>query len=325
VLQRVTATVREHAMFDPGDRVLAMVSGGPDSMCLLHSLHMLRRLLRIEIEVFHFDHRLRPESGKDADYVRRAAARLGVPFHLRVAEDEPAKGESVEEWARRARLAAVLDVRTRTGLRRVATGHTLDDQAETLLLAMIHGRGLSGMAGIQPVMADALVRPMLDVRRSEVEAFCRSLGLRPRGDPTNLDPRFLRNAIRLEVMPVLERASGRDVKAAFARTADLLRRELPEATAWDSSEMSDQAAISVAKLREASPPASARLVRDALLALSGARMTRAHIEAVLDLARGRPGRRRNLPGGLLATRDREYVRLSRTSPTSRSSPESQDR
>src|SRR5437764_14993842 len=94
VLERVTQAARQHEMFSSGDRVLVAVSGGPDSTCLLHSLHMLSRLLQVEIEVFHFDHRLREDSGQDAAYVRRTAEKLGVSFHLSEAEDRPAAGES---------------------------------------------------------------------------------------------------------------------------------------------------------------------------------------------------------------------------------------
>src|SRR5256885_1355169 len=111
VLERVTATIREHDMFASGDRVLVAVSGGPDSTCLLYSLHLLRRLFRIELEVFHFDHRLRPDSGKDAAYVKRTAEKLRLPFHLRAADSKPAKGESVEAWARLHRLNAAFAVR----------------------------------------------------------------------------------------------------------------------------------------------------------------------------------------------------------------------
>src|SRR5207244_9182361 len=93
VLERVTATAREHHMFDPGDRVLVAVSGGPDSTCLLYSLWMLRGLFKVQLEVFHFDHRLRPDSAKDAQYVSRTATKLKLPFHLREAKDEPKKGE----------------------------------------------------------------------------------------------------------------------------------------------------------------------------------------------------------------------------------------
>src|SRR5919198_2264004 len=92
VLERVTSTAREHDMFSPGDRVLVAVSGGPDSTCLLYSLHMLRRLFKIELEVFHFDHKLRPDSAKDAQYVKRTAAKVKLPFHLREAHGKPQKG-----------------------------------------------------------------------------------------------------------------------------------------------------------------------------------------------------------------------------------------
>src|SRR5947207_6017515 len=179
VLERVTATVRQHAMFLPGDRVLVAVSGGPDSTCLLHALHRLRRLLRIRLEVFHFDHRLRPDSGKDADYARSQAARLKLPFHLRAAEDRPEPGEAVEAWARARRLGALAGVLRDAPATRAATGHTLDDQAETVRLALARGGGLGAVAGIPPVEGP-LVRPLLDVTRAEVEAFARSLRLRPR-------------------------------------------------------------------------------------------------------------------------------------------------
>src|SRR6266480_7983663 len=184
VLERVTQTAREHDMFSPGDRVLVAVSGGPDSPCLLHSLHMLRRLFKIELEVFHFDHRLRSDSAKDAQYVKRVAGKLRLPYHLRVAESRPGTGESVEAWAREERYVAAIRVLVETGGSTVATGHTLDDQAETVLIGLIRGGGLERLAGIAQE-ASLFARPLLDIRRLEVEAFCRALRLRPRFDMTN--------------------------------------------------------------------------------------------------------------------------------------------
>ncbi|MGZ8624829.1 MAG: tRNA lysidine(34) synthetase TilS, partial [Actinomycetota bacterium] len=137
ILERVTATSREHELFLPGETALVAVSGGPDSVCLLSALHALRRLLRIRLEVVHVDHRLREGSGDDAAYVRRLCARLKVPFHLRSAEGRPPRGASVEAWARAQRHRAFDDVRREIGVRRVALAHTLDDQAETVLLAVL--------------------------------------------------------------------------------------------------------------------------------------------------------------------------------------------
>jgi tRNA(Ile)-lysidine synthase len=319
VLERVTATVRQYGMFIPGDHVLVAVSGGPDSTCLLHALYLLRRLLRIRLAVFHFDHRLRPDSGKDATYARRQADRLKLPFHLRVALDRPARGESVEAWARAVRLGALAGVLRDAPATRAALGHTVDDQAETVLLALSRGGGLDAVAGILPVEGP-LVRPLIQVERKEVEAFVRALRLRPRTDPTNRDLRLPRNAVRHVVLPSMERAMGREVRTALARSAshlrrdaDLLSRLAEEATRELLEEVPQGFELPAAGLAALPTPLAGRVVRTGLLR-AGALPTQDHIEAVLDLARGRPGRRRHLAEGLIAKRDKEYVRVARTSP-----------
>jgi tRNA(Ile)-lysidine synthase len=329
VLERVTRTAREHEMFGPGDRVLVSVSGGPDSVCLLYALWQLRRLFEIELEVFHFNHRLRKDSARDGEYVRRLAERLKLPFHLRSAGSAPAKGESIEAWATVERMNASNVVRKEIGAQQIAEGHTLDDQAETVLLNLIRGTGLEGMSGIWPGSREqAIVEPLLDVERVEVEAFCRALHLRPRDDPTNRDPRHLRNAIRLKVLPAMERATGREVKGPIVRTADLLRADRTELYTAAVEEMrravseSDgEQRFDVARLRLLSRPVASRVVRLALYRIltigEGPAWTSEAVDAVLDLAEGRPGRRRDLPAGLKARRERGYVSVSRTSPESR--------
>jgi tRNA(Ile)-lysidine synthase len=322
VLERVTATVRRYEMFLPGQTVLASVSGGPDSVCLLYSLHSLRRLLRIKLEVFHLDHRIRRDSGKDAEYVRRLAGRLELPFHPRICEFEPKQGESIEAWGRAMRMYYSAEVRRETGAERLAEGHTLDDQAETVLIALIRGGGLDALGGIEPALGGE-VQPLIDVRRTEVEAFCRALRLRPRRDPTNMDTRLLRNAVRLKVLPAIERSVGREVRATLARTADTIRQDehFLKRQAFEASEelVEEQPGgfgIDPVGLLTVPRPIAARVVRDLMYRLK-ATPTQEAIEAVLDLAAGRPGRRRDLAGGLVASRDREYVSLSRTSPESR--------
>jgi tRNA(Ile)-lysidine synthase len=319
-------------MFRPGDKVLVCVSGGPDSVCLLYALRYLRRLFKVRLEVFHFDHRLRPDSSRDAEYVRRLAARLGIPFHLREATDAPSKGSSVEAWATVARGDAANRVRKAIGAQVIAEGHTLDDQAETVLMNLIRGGGLEAVSGIWPGGSrhghSTLAQPLLDVERAEVEAFCRALHLRPRRDPTNRDPRQLRNAIRLEVLPAIERATGREVRRPIARSADLLRADRMELYASAIHAMSrivsgtpDEPRFDAAALRALPRPIASRVVRLALYRVMErddvAPWSREAVEAVLDLADGRPGRRRDLPNGLKARREREYVSVSRTSPESR--------
>jgi tRNA(Ile)-lysidine synthase len=314
VLERVTATVREHDMFHAGDTVLVCVSGGPDSVCLLESLVRLRRLFRIRLEVFHFDHRLRDDSRADAVYVRRLAARHSLPFHLRVAEDAPAGGESVESWATGARSSAMAEVRREISADRIVEGHTLDDQAETVLLNLIIGTGLDGLAGIWPDGSHA--QPLLDVPREDVEAFCSALGLRPRRDPTNEDRRFLRNRIRIDAIPLLEDVTGRQVKATLARTASVLHADrlelLRQAHIEERSivEHRDGEVLFEARPLAALPHAlGMALWQLGVVDDEMAPWTRDSVHAVLDLAVGRPGRRRDLVGGRTARRDRTYVRV----------------
>jgi tRNA(Ile)-lysidine synthase len=316
----VTATAREHEMLEPGDVVLVACSGGPDSVCLLYALHHLRRLLKIHrLEVFHFDHRLRDDSARDSAYVRAMAERLHHPFHVRIADTAPARGGSVESWARTARRNASLEVAAEIGATRIATAHTMDDQAETVLMRALMGSGLSGVAGIKPVLG-WWIRPLIGVRREEVEEFCRALHLRPRIDPTNRDPRFLRNSIRHKALPALERATGRDVVAPLARTADLLReddrellRQMQAAFGRVFRRTPEGATLQVERLLALPSPVAERVIAQALFRLAQP-ATRQDIRAVLDLARGTPGRRRDLTVGSTAVREREYVRVSRPSP-----------
>lgn len=322
VLERVTATVREHELLLPGESVMVAVSGGPDSTCLIHALVELRRLLGIDLAVFHFDHRLRPGSAEDAAYVRRTAERLRLPFHLAQATTRPEPGGSVEEWGRRARYAALALAMRDAGATKGATGHTLDDQAETVLLALVRGGGLDAVAGIWPEQG-GIVRPLLGVTREEVEAFCRAKRLRPRVDPTNRDTRLLRNAIRLKVLPALERAAGREVRATLARTARLLRRDAEllrrlatEAAVELLEETPEGVRLPAAALATLPAAVGARVARDAAYRC-GVVPSAEDVEAILDLARGRSGRRRDLAGGSTARREREYVSISHTSPESR--------
>lgn len=318
VLERVTATARANQMLLPGQTVLVCVSGGPDSVCLVETLVRSQRLFKIRIEVFHLDHQLRDGSSADAVYVERLAARLGLPFHLKIASERPVRGASVEAWARSQRMAASTQIADQIGAERIAEGHTLDDQAETLLIALVRGGGLEALAGIAPVLGRE-IQPLLEVTRAEVEAACRSIRLRPRIDPTNTDTRLLRNAIRLVGLPALEAATGRDLRATIARTADHLRT--------DERELSTQARRAAEALTQETAGGYSLPV-DALLGLSDAIRTRvvrlalyrlgivpshADIEAVVDLAGGRPGRRRDLTDSVTGRRTTTAVELLRRS------------
>lgn len=328
VLQGLVSTARRHDMLPAGASVVVACSGGPDSMCLLHALHRLRRLFRIRVSVFHFDHRLRPGSDRDAAYVARQARQLGLPYRGVEASGRPPVGASVEAWARLARYAALSQAAGELGAGRVALGHTVDDQAETVLLGLARGGGLDAVAGMPavtsiPPLGVVGVRPLIEITGAETRAFCRALRLRPRSDPTNRDPRFLRNRIRLEVLPALEAALERNLRATLARTADLVRGDAvylealaSEAAARITGVGEEEVRLDAAGLSALPRPIGARVARAALrvaAAMGGEWEPEAaspHVLGVLDLASGGGGRRLDLPGDLVAERVKGYVRIS---------------
>ncbi|TMK17661.1 MAG: tRNA lysidine(34) synthetase TilS [Actinobacteria bacterium] len=311
LLERARTTIDRRSLFKGSDSVVVAVSGGPDSLALLHVLHRLAPRYALELHVAHFDHRLRDGSAEDAAFVARIAATLGVPATVRSADStERPRGLSPEEAARERRYAFLEEVADATGATRIATGHTLDDQAETVLMRVVAGTGIRGLGGIPP-KRDRIVRPLIDARRAETEAFCLALRLDPRRDPTNADPAFLRNAIRHELVPALE--GGFNVRAveALARLADLARDDdallADLASAALTPEMGpDGARFDVARLLDLHPALQRRVVRLA------APLDAEHVERVLALARtGTSGDAIDLPSRLNARVEYDSLLIGR--------------
>jgi len=220
VLDTVRATLRRHAMLAGGEHVLIAVSGGADSTALLSVLTSLAPAYRLRLSALHVDHRLRADSSRDAEHVRALGARLGVPVDV-TAVTVSSRG-SLEDAARQARYIALEAHADRIGADRIAVGHTADDQAETVLMRVLEGAGLRGLAGIPPTRG-RIIRPLLDLRRGVLEAYLDAVGLGWIEDPTNRDPRFLRNRIRYDVLPLLATAHAGDLPATLARVASEAR------------------------------------------------------------------------------------------------------
>jgi len=218
-------------MFEAGDHVLAACSGGPDSMALLCLLEELRRVTPMGISVAHFDHRLRPASGEDAAFVRVEAGRRGLLF-VGAARDVKAyaakKKINLEEAARTLRYEFLRRAARKVGATKIATGHNMNDQAETLLMRLLRGTGPAGLAGIEAVLRGEpcpVVRPLLGLTRGDVEAYVAENGIPFREDESNLDRRFLRNRIRLELLPLLEREYEPRVVEHLVRLSQIIRDE----------------------------------------------------------------------------------------------------
>ncbi len=338
---RVAQVIERYGLFEPGDRVVVGVSGGPDSLVLLHVLHRLRARLAVDLHAATLDHGIRGAAGAaDAAFVRRTATSWGVPVTSGVADVPRLAREhrlSLEEAARQVRYTFLLRVARQLGAARIAVGHNRDDQAETVLMHLIRGSGLSGLRGMLRVtplsdyhlLDDAtirctpplddpapwpdawpvLVRPLLDVPRADIDAYAAAHQLTPRQDMTNIDLTYFRNRLRHEVLPLLE-ALNPNICETLARTADVLQADA------DVIRQIGEAILSEL-VRETVPGVAVvdrTLWRDQPLAIKRfivRRLVRrlrpevrdvsfAHVAAAIAVAdAGRTGARATLPGGLV--------------------------
>lgn len=227
-VETVRRTLCDHRMIAPGETVLVAVSGGADSIALLHVLVELQ----IPLEVAHFDHGTRDgASGEDAEFVASVAERLGLPVHVErrdVLHDAKAAGRTFEEYARDVRYAFLLATAKARRCSAVATAHHADDQAETVLLRMLRGTSPRGLAGIPPVRAEEgirIVRPLIACSRNDILAWCADRGLAFRHDVSNDDPRHLRNRVRHDLLPYLQSGYNPSIRNALQRLADTHRIE----------------------------------------------------------------------------------------------------
>ncbi len=213
---------REEGLLEPGERVLVGLSGGADSVALLH---FLRFGLGCEVSACHVNHGLREaESLRDEDFARKLSAEWGIPFYLRqgdVRRLAEGSGRSVEEAGRDFRYACFEECRSEAGAEKIATAHTRSDQAETLLLNLLRGSGIQGLCGIPPKRG-RIVRPLLRVSREEVEEYCRRWGLAYVTDSSNSSLEYTRNRVRLEVLPLL-RELNPQAEQTLAQTTEVIR------------------------------------------------------------------------------------------------------
>lgn len=231
MLKRVRQYIRTHQMFIPGELVIVAVSGGPDSVALLHLLNRMAPELGIALHVFHLDHGLRgDQSAGDARYVRQLADRMNIASTIVGLGPEILKrrGGSLQAAARVHRLEELCLLAQRLTTSKVAVGHNQDDQAETVLMRVLRGTGMRGLTGIHPVRQVnglTFVRPLLETPRSQIEQYCRDSELSPHHDESNGRPDYLRNRLRLELLPQLRREYNPAIRKNLAAMAAVLQEE----------------------------------------------------------------------------------------------------
>ena len=225
---RVFETVRKHGMIRPGGRVLVALSGGSDSVALLHILRALEARGGCAVAgVAHVNHGLRAAAAEDELFCREIAGGLGLPFrscHVDVRDLAREWRTSIEDAGRRARYAFFEQSATELGAEEIATGHTRDDQAETFLLRMMRGSGLRGLSAIRPKIG-RVVRPLIEVGRAELRDWLAESGLTFREDASNQDPAFARNRVRHELLPFLQREFSPAIADVLAREAAIAAQD----------------------------------------------------------------------------------------------------
>jgi tRNA(Ile)-lysidine synthase len=312
--EKVKKTILRHGMISPGDKVVIAVSGGPDSVCLLHVLHMLSTQLRHELVVAHFDHGWRPgEDEIETELVRKLAQSLKVPFETGKADSFKSESmSSVEEAAREARYGFLERVRQKHAGQRIALGHNLNDQSETLLMRLLRGSGATGLAAIPPIREHIIIRPLIEVQREEIESYLEEMDLSYAIDSSNRNTDLLRNRIRLELVPLLLEYQPRLVEH-LGETASILREESEfldsVSTEWVSKEANhvSEAKISIPIRQYLSLPEvlRKRVLRRILSMVKGniRRIGRKHIQSIDDLASsGKPQASLDLPDRMTVRR-----------------------
>ena len=313
MLEQVRTLTREYDMLPPGGTVLCAVSGGADSMCLLHLLWQLGEAEGFQVAAAHYNHNLRgAESTRDEDFVRQQCQKWHIPLAVGsgdVAGQAARQGTGVEETARAMRYDFLQQAAAEMGACRIATAHNADDNAETLLLHLVRGSGLQGLTGIPPRRGD-IVRPLLTVPRAEIVSYLETHGIAFVEDSSNADSRYTRNYLRHQVMPLL-RACNPRLTEHLGQTIRHLRQDNDylnaqayqacQAARWAEDDLVIEAGI-VAALSDAVAPRAVRR----LLEMTGDGDTgcsAAHLDAVVELCRGEdPSAVVFLPRGRLAQR-----------------------
>lgn len=228
MLERIKKTIEKHSMFGIGDKIVIGVSGGADSVTLLHTLDRLKDEYQLSLFIVHLNHMFR---GKDADedgeFVAKLGDTLGVPAFIKkidIPKMAQEKGLSSQVAAREARYQLYEEVACQVSANRIALGHNADDQVETVLMRLLRGAGEEGLSGIPPVR-EQIIRPLIEISRADIESYCREQQLEFRTDYSNFKTIYLRNKIRIELLPKLEKEYNNNIKQIFLRLSDISRED----------------------------------------------------------------------------------------------------
>lgn len=314
MIEQVKKTVQKYHMLRQGDGVVVGVSGGPDSICLLHLLNSLKEFYGIRLHAAHLNHLLRGQaSDEDAKYVRDFCERLDIPFHLKevdVKHISKQQGISEELAGRQERYRFFFEIARKVGANKIAVAQNINDQAETMLMRFIRGSGPEGLGGIKPVRGDGVIRPLIEVERKAIEEYCRRYQLNPHIDETNLKPLYTRNKIRLKLIPDILNEYNPGFVTTAAVTADIMREDNDFFESYISNTIEGQLSLekdkvwlSAAFLLEQHPAIQRRVIRKAIEKIKGdtRNIEYKHVNEILAMVGKQcTGLSMDLPDGLRA-------------------------
>ncbi|PKN10435.1 MAG: tRNA lysidine(34) synthetase TilS [Deltaproteobacteria bacterium HGW-Deltaproteobacteria-7] len=326
MIEKIEQTINKYRLLENGDRVVVALSGGADSCALLFSLLAISETCCLKIIVAHFNHGLRhDQSNEDEVFCKNLARRSGLLF---VSEKmrQPAipRGLSPEDYFRQERYHFLDKVAADNGANKIALGHHLEDQAETVLLNFLRGSGLDGLKGMLPMRENRYIRPLMEVSRQEIINFLKVAGIAYREDSSNNSAVYLRNRIRGELIPFLKERYNPQIERNLVRMAEIIRRDddfmcgYVNAILASSSiqKKKDEMSFSAQYFRTLHVSLGYRLIKALLeyLAPAGKGFSSSHIQSLVDLAAGSSaGKSVSLPYGLHALKeyDRIFIRSSR--------------
>lgn len=324
IFEKVLSTINKYNLIEKGDKIVLGLSGGPDSICLLHILNRLRETLEIEVYAAHLNHQIRGiEAQKDALYITQICDDLGITSFVK-SIDVPKyckeKGLSIEEGARKLRYEMFDEIKEKTQSNKIAIGHNLNDQAETILMRIMRGTGLQGLRGIEYIRDNGLIRPILDIERSEIEAYCDEYNLNPRIDQTNLETIYTRNKIRLELIPYMKDNFNPNVIQSIVRMSNSLKSDSDYIEKEADIKFKEVSVVkdgcveieleSYFKLHEA---IKARVLRHGIKHILGDTnfVDQKHIEDIMQLEdQNKIDKMINLPRGIFAYRKKDNILLT---------------
>lgn len=226
--EKVLKTIKKYELIKSGDNIVLGISGGPDSICMLYILNSLKKDLNFNIYVAHINHMLRENAKLDEEYVKNTCKKLNIPVyikHIQIKEIAEKEKRGIEETGRKVRYEFFEEILRKTNSNKIATAHNLNDSIETIILNIIRGTGISGLAGIEPIRENKFIRPLIECERKEIEEYCKLNKLEPRIDESNYENKYNRNKIRNICIPYLQKELNSNVIKNISRLSEIANEE----------------------------------------------------------------------------------------------------